>query len=544
MDAPDLDFNILEAAGDLICLMKPDTTIVWASKSFCEAYAGGNMEAVIGQKPTTFFSNFTKSVFYDAVVEVLRSKMPCHRVGFAGGFKQKAGIRGFYFKSMDVFCFHIIKLDTVNAVSSYVPLHDATTSLPNRYALDSDISLFLSRGINFSAMLLDIERFSLINESLGLDAGDQMLMEVSSRLAELKDSGKVYRVNADQFLYLSTDVNASSADAIRLRKAFLEPYIFQGGKYYLSIRSSAFIATRETLDVDESSSSIIQKLELALKLVKKQRSGHAVYSKTMETNSKRKLDLASALKDAIDKNELILEFQPQVLLSTKKVVGVEAFVRWQNPVYGRISPGEFLPIARECGLSVKLDKWVLSQTFNLSRFIQKDFPVDIAINLTGTTLCDRSIGSFIEKTVQSFGVDTSRMVIEITEEGMEDNPTVSQSNILKLRELGFKIAIDDFGVGATSISSLMSNPAHLLKLDRSFVADIDANSKTSSLVANLVKMASALGMKVVAEGVETAGEYQYLTSVGVHMAQGYMFSKPLELGELTSWLKHTPDFNL
>ena len=544
MQVANLSFDVLELVGDLICVMKQDTSIVWANKAFASAYANTTPQEIMGRKPSSFFSNFTKSVFYDAVMDVLKTKTPCYRAGFAGGFKQKAGVRGFYLKSLDAYCFHIVKLDTVNAISSYVPMHDATTSLPNRYALDSDISLFLSRGINFAAILLDIERFSLINESLGLDAGDQMLMEVSSRLAELKESGKVYRVNADQFLYLTTDVEACSSDAIRLRKAFVEPFSFQGCKYYLSIRSSAFLATKEVLDADESSSTIVQKLELALRIVKRQRSGHAIYSKTMETNSRRKLDLASALKDAIDKNELILEFQPQVLLSSAKVVGVEAFVRWQNPVYGRISPGEFLPIALECGLSVKLDKWVINQTFSLSRFIQKDFPIDIAINLTGSTLCDKSLSSFVEKAVQTYGIDTSRIVIEITEEGMENNPTVSQSNISSLREMGFKVAIDDFGVGATSIASLMTSPTNYIKLDRSFVADVHDNKRTSVLVANLVKMASALSIQVVAEGVETKAESQYLASAGVAIAQGYLFSKPMDLGELTAWLKHTPNFNL
>lgn len=538
MSVPNLDFSILEHAGDLLCAMQEDLTVVWASASFIKAYTGDGSAQVVGKKPMDFFANFKKSVFFDVVQEVIAQKTTCHRAGFSGGFKQKAGMRGFYHPALKLYIFHIIRLDEVNAISSYVPMHDATTSLPNRYALDNDLSLFLSRKIPFSATLLDIERFSLINESLGLDAGDQILMEVSSRLAELKGTGKVYRVTGDQFLYLTTDVDSSSKDSIMLRKAFLEPFLLQGNKYYLSIRSSAYVQTKDSFDIEDSPSTIVQKLELALRLVKKQRSGHALYNKTMETNSKRKLDLASALKDAIDKNELVLEFQPQLSLSTQQAVGAEAFVRWQNPTYGRISPGEFLPIAKECGLNVKLDKWVITQAFNLSRFIQKDFPIDLSINLTGSTLCDRSMSSFIEKAAQTYGVAPSRIVFEITEEGMDYNPMVSQATVARLRELGFKIAIDDFGVGSTSIASLMSNPAHILKLDRSFVEGLEAGSKSAVLVTNLTKMSQALNVEVIAEGVETPSEAEFLKKAGVTSAQGYLFSRPLELGELVSWLKN------
>lgn len=530
-----IGMNVLDHIGDMACLIDKTLAIVWCSPSFSKTYGQG--KPVLGQKFVTVCKDFERSVFHDCLQSLIKERQAFHRVGSCPVSKEAVGVRGFFLEKMDLICCHIVKLAENHCLSSYVPLYDPVTSLGNRHSFEKDLSLFLHQKVPFSCILLDIERFSLINQSFGFDAGDQMLMEVSSRLYAERGSGKVFRLNSDQFVYVSTDAEQHQRDAVQLRKAFSQPFLLAGNKYFLTVKSSGYVFKKEQYPTTEDPTHIIQKLEIALRVAKAQNASHVLYSRTMEKDGKRILDVAMALRTAIDTNQLTLHFQPQIRLADSKAFAAEVLVRWEHPEMGTIGPDEFLPVAKECNLNTKLDRWVISQTFNHSRFIQKDFPVDLSINLTSDSLCDRSLVTYVNKMKEQYGVDPGRIIFEVTEDSMMADQQVGYETIAALKAQGFQIAIDDFGVGYSSMSYLMTYPTHYLKLDRSFVDKIVEDNAQQVLVSNMAKMSEALGIKIIVEGVETEEQVKTLIPMGIRYAQGYLYSKPLPLKEYGEFLK-------
>jgi len=424
--------------------------------------------------------------------------------------------------------------------------HDALTGLPNRSFLHRRIeqATHMARKGNIPAalLLLDLDRFKEVNDTFGHDVGDLLLQKIGPRLQEsLRPTDLIARLGGDEFAIVlpATDAAGAIHAAHTLLGALDTPFLVDDHAFEIGGSVGIALTPEHGFDV----TTLLRCADVAMYVAKRSQSSHAVYTPEVDQHSPRKLALISELRQAIVDDVLLLHYQPKVSLSSGKMVGVEALVRWPHPVYGPIPPEEFIPLAEYTGLIGPLTRWVLERAVRQCLdWEQAGLLVNVAVNLSTRTLYDPRFLSTVMDLLQVYGVAPSQLTFEITESTLMDEPERAHVVLTDLRALGVSLAIDDFGTGYSSLAYLKRLPIDEVKIDKAFVfgLGVDADPADVAIVRAVVAMARPLRCKVVAEGVESVETWRFLRELGCDLAQGYYLSTPLPAAALEQWARTSP----
>jgi diguanylate cyclase (GGDEF)-like protein/PAS domain S-box-containing protein len=424
----------------------------------------------------------------------------------------------------------------------YIAHHDDLTGLPNRRYFQELLGQTLDASQESNSMLavllLDLDRFKMINDTLGHIKGDLLLIEVANRLKEcVGNKGTVFRMGGDEFTILLPEI-CQPETAIQVAKDIIEiceiPFVIHDYEFDVTASIGLSFYPSDGQDI----SNLLIHADTAMFRAKDQgKNNFVVYSSNMNDKSYEKLTLEKALRKAIGNDELVLHYQPQIDLGSGEVVGMEALIRWNHPEWGFISPKQFIPLAEETGLIVLIGEKVLQMACRQNKIWQETgvFTGRVAVNLSTHQFLKQGLVDTVKRILQETALDPQYLELEITESMTMD---VSRSiTILKdLNDLGVQISIDDFGTGYSSLNYLKEFSIHRLKIDRSFVQDIMSEPNDRSIVSTIISMAQGLSLEVVAEGVETTEQMVFLRNSNCNIGQGYYFCKPLPSDEIESTL--------
>lgn len=431
----------------------------------------------------------------------------------------------------------------------YQATHDALTGLPGRALILDQLNRALSRqrrspGTRAAVFFLDLDGFKSVNDSLGHAAGDLVLRDVAQRLGGvLRPHDTLGRLGGDEFVIVCegvADEHAIVTIAERLRAALLAPFKLAGEQFLVSASIGIALA-----DADDEAQRLIGQADAAMYRAKQLgRARYEIFSDELRQRIDRRLVIEGALRHAVARSELVLHYQPEIDLRTGQIVGVEALLRWQRPD-GMVMPDEFIPLAEQTGLIVSIGAWVLDEAVRQSRTWQSDPAIDApwtAVNLSVRQLMDPDLKTTIADVLGAHGSDPAKLFLEVTESLLLDDADTGLRMLSELCSLGAQIAIDDFGKGYASLSYLRRFPASLLKIDRSFIATINEDPRTRVIVTAIIEMTHALGLQVVAEGIETEEQLNTLRELGCDLGQGYYFARPQPAAELGDLLRRDTAF--
>ena len=422
---------------------------------------------------------------------------------------------------------------------AHAAVHDQLTSLPNRVLFMDRLELALRRSQReqrtIALMFLDLDRFKLINDSLGHEVGDRLLQRVAQRLsAALRGTDTLARFGGDEFTVLC-EVN-DEAEALevaeRLVAAMQQPLTLSGNEMFVSLS----IGVALSLDGGESGAEMLRNADVAMYRAKELGASRiAVYREDDEGGTIRRLRTSNELHRALERSELEVYYQPVIDLRSQMLVGLEALVRWRHPSRGLLLPAEFIPLAEDSGLIVQVGAWVLDESCRQlaawsrrrSAVGEDDARLNLSINVSAQQLADPDFCTRVAATLEASQLSPDRLWLEITESTLMGNTDSTMQMLRTLRELGLHLEIDDFGTGYSSLSYLKQFPVETLKIDRSFVNELDHDSGDVAIVRAIIALGDSLGLSVVAEGVEREAQAQELRHLGCFMAQGYLFGVPL-----------------
>ena len=434
----------------------------------------------------------------------------------------------------------------------FIATHDSLTDLPNRSLFNERLRHALHQGTRYTrgiaVMFIDMDRFKVVNDSLGHSAGDRLLQDSAKRLAEcLRESDTVARLGGDEFVVMIENFTAPK-DAIAVAQKVLaslaKPFFVDGQEFLMS----ASIGISTFPDDGKDAETLLKNADIAMYRAKDQgRNNYQFYSAQMNKHTFERLAMESSLRRAVERNEFQLHYQPKLDLRTGAIAGVEALVRWQHPDWGMVSPAQFIPLAEETGLIVQIGEWVLRAACEQNKRWRDQGipPLRVAVNLSARQFAQKTLLSDIAKTIAQSGLTPDCIELEITESLVMTNPEHATETLHKLKTMGISLSIDDFGTGYSSLAYLKRFPIDCIKIDRSFIKDIPAEADDMAITKGVIALGHSLRLKVVAEGVETKEQQDFLRSNDCDEMQGYLFSKPLPAEEVTALLKgHSPKQNL
>ncbi|NER39887.1 MAG: EAL domain-containing protein, partial [Oscillatoria sp. SIO1A7] len=439
-------------------------------------------------------------------------------------------------------CRDISDLKKARELIVHNALHDPLTDLPNRTLLLERLELAIERSLQiesyrYAVLFMDLDRFKVINDSLGHVVGDQLLIAIAGRLKKyLRKMDLVARLGGDEFVILLEDID-STEDVLQIAKQILTgcqaPIDIKGHQIFTSISIGIVLGTKDY----HQATDLIRDADIAMYRAKTQeRNSYKFFDAGMHVEALKRLTLETDLRKAIDREEFTIHYQPIVDLLDCRLVGFEALVRWQHPTRGLISPGEFVPVAEETGLIALLDSWVFHKaceqivTWNFSN----SYPLKISINLSVPDLCKPTLIRDIDDVLANTGLEGNLINLEITESMLIEDVDKTIDLLAQLASRQIQIGIDDFGTGYSSLNYLHRLPVHNLKIDRSFVSQMQAGKRNYRVVSTIIALSKQLGLTVVAEGIETKEQMEQLQQLGCQFGQGYLFSKPLAPSDIES----------
>jgi diguanylate cyclase (GGDEF)-like protein/PAS domain S-box-containing protein len=425
--------------------------------------------------------------------------------------------------------------------------HDALTGLPNRTLFQDRLGMALAQsersGQLVGVMMLDLNRFKTINDTLGHDVGDSMLKEVAQRLAAcMRDGDTISRWGGDEFTFLLPNLNRpddAAEIAKRMLNALSHPFALAGEEMFVGASVGITLCTID----GQTAENLIKNADVAMYRAKRQ-GGDAYQFFTADMNDRalERLTLENSLRKALERKELQLYYQPQVDLASGRINGMEALLRWRHPERGMVSPADFIPLAEETGLIMPIGEWVLREACRQNRAWQDaGLPrMRVCVNFSAHQLRQPDIGAVTAAILEESGLDADCLELELTESYLMQDPELAIRTLQEFKDMGITIALDDFGTGYSSLSYLKRFPIDCLKIDRSFINDIPGNADSLAIVSAINAMARSLNLKVVAEGVEVNAQLEYLKQLGCHSMQGYLFSRPVPADEFAQ-LAQTAD---
>lgn len=425
----------------------------------------------------------------------------------------------------------------------YQATHDALTGLPNRNSLERRLLDALASARSgkreLAVMFIDLDGFKEVNDTLGHGVGDLLLKAVANALlALIGDRGSIARPGGDEFIIVlekldTVDDVGELAERIRARCA--QPFSISENEIFIS--ASVGISLFPELDTSEA---LLRTADIAMYHAKGQgRNAYAFYSPEMQTEATRRVELRNHLRHAITNGELLIHYQPRVSMATGRIIGAEALVRWESRELGPILPGQFIPLAEECGLIVEIGEWVLRQACVQAKHWQElGFEgIQIAVNLSTRQLRDQELLNVVDQALKDAHLDPTLLELEVTESAFLDQDANSIRLLNGMCDMGIRIAIDDFGTGYSNLAYLKQLPVDVLKIDQSFVRGLPSQSSDKEIVTAIIALAKSLGLAVTAEGVETAEQKDMLKGLGCDEFQGFFFSKPLPASLFVQLLK-------
>ena len=425
------------------------------------------------------------------------------------------------------------------AALEYQALHDALTGLPNRTLMADRVrqALLVAQRdrAGLALLLMDMDRFKTINDTLGHHHGDLLLQQMGIRLREvLRESDTVARLGGDEFAMLvmgAGSAEGASTTALKILEALRKPITIEG--QVLDVVASIGVAMYPDHGTDFE--TLMRRADVAMYTAKRTRSGYSVYSSEQDEHSRLQLELLGELRTALDREQLLLNYQPKIDLATGIPVGVEALLRWRHPVHGLLGPAQFIPEVEQTELIGPLTRWVLHRALRqLRTWLDDGLDLGLAVNFSAANIHDPALVQMTSQALVEYGVDPSRLTVEITETIAMQRQT---DDVLQaLAGLGVRLALDDFGTGYSSLTYLKRLPIAEIKIDKAFVIDMSANGD-EAIVRPMIDLAHNLGLRVVAEGVEDEETLQLIRGFGADYAQGHHVSEPLAGGQLGDWVR-------
>jgi len=427
--------------------------------------------------------------------------------------------------------------------SDHAAMHDALTGLPNRVLFREQVDQAIERkrhsGGSLGVMILDLDRFKEVNDTLGHGQGDVLLRSIAERLGNaLRDVDVVARLGGDEFGVMVSlrkhDPPAIVQVAERIRDA-LEPPFSLGD---LWIDAGASIGIAISSDDADDAEALLQQADVAMYLAKHSGSGYETYDIARDPNGPERLELIRDLRHGIHNDELVLHYQPKIEVRTGRLVGFEALVRWQHPVRGLLPPADFIELAERTDAVRSLTLQVVEKALaQVKAWSEEGREMPVAVNLSARVLLDATLPADIERLLDEAGVDPSLLEVELTESSLIADPDRTAVILGRLNAAGVRVTIDDFGTGYSSLVLLRRLPVDAIKVDRSFVGEMHRSGEDAAIVESTISLADSLGIDVVAEGVESAEILDQLRAMGCHQAQGFYMCRPKPADELEAWVE-------
>lgn len=427
----------------------------------------------------------------------------------------------------------------------HLAYYDPLTELPNRFRsleqLNTLIKAVRQSGEHIAVLMLDLDHFKKINDSLGHDTGDQLLQQLVKRLRNCLGSGQFLgRLGGDEFIILQRHMPQRNEVPMLIDTVlaqFIEPFNIEKREMVLT----ASIGVAVYPEDGNTASELLRNSDSAMFHAKDMgRNTYSYFTRAMNLDVTRRFSIEEQLHSALEKNEFSLVYQPQVELQHNRIIGAEALLRWHNPLLGQVPPDEFISVAEQTSLIVPIGRFVLKQSVEMLARIQQSHPgFRMAINLSPVQFRDFNLIDTLKQLLAQYRLSSATIELEITEGVLLSGSSTVRESLHALSEMGINLAMDDFGTGYSSLNYLRSYPFKVLKIDRSFVGDIANNPADREMINAIVAMSQGLGLKVVAEGVETDTQREFLQTIGCDYAQGYYFNKPLSESDLLDQLAHS-----
>lgn len=417
--------------------------------------------------------------------------------------------------------------------------YDSLTGLPNRQLLLDRLMQAIAQAARqetlVGLLLLDLDRFKLVNDTLGHEFGDKLLTQVAQRIGRcIRDSDTLARLGGDEFVVVLNGIDKAQ-DAAKVAKKIIDnlskPIVIDGHEVFVTTSIGISLFPNDGMDKN----ALITNADVAMYRAKEEGRNHfQFYTYGMNATTVENLALENDLRRAIERDELLLHYQPQISLPDRKIVGFEALVRWQHPELGLVPPARFIPIAEDTGLIVPIGKQVLMTACTQAKeWLDAGLqPVSISVNMSSHQFHREDMLQMVGNTLEETGLGADHLILEITESSLMQKPEDAVVTMSLLKNMGVRIAIDDFGTGYSSLGHLKRFPLHSLKIDRSFVDDVTENPEDAAIVRAILAMSRSLKLKVVAEGVETEKQLEFLDKAGCDEVQGYLISKPVPADEI------------
>ncbi len=439
------------------------------------------------------------------------------------------------------------ELEALNRQLRHDAFHDALTGLPNRTLFMDHLGKAIERTRrhferSFAVLFLDFDHFKVINDSLGHEVGDTLLIDVSRRLAScLREMDIIARLGGDEFTILLEDCDPERANEVveRLQATFLQPFSYEDHRLFVT----ASIGVVHSEVGYERPEEVLRDADIAMYRAKVHHAGqHQVFDQAMREGAVRRLALETELREALERQELEVHYQPILSLTDGSLHGFEALLRWRHPERGLLLPADFLATAEETALIVRIDRYVLREACQqLSWWRNWGAPerLSLSVNLSSRQFTRPDLVAYVGRTLEQLELDPARLNLEITENLLMNHQEPVDTTVTQLKALGVGLHLDDFGKGYSSLAYLQRFPADRLKIDRSFTQQLTRSAQGGELVRTILMMARTLGMRVVAEGIESEEELAQLKALGCAFGQGYLFSEPLNAKRATTFMKKT-----
>jgi diguanylate cyclase (GGDEF)-like protein/PAS domain S-box-containing protein len=543
----------LEAAANSITVTDAKGNIVWTNPAFSALY-GYSAEEVMGKNCSLLRSDVQDARFYKEMWDVISSGRTwrgeiVNRRKDGALIPEEMTITPVESQPGTITHFIAIKQDIserklAQQRVNYLAYYDALTGLPNRMLLREHLNTAVAaarrRGRGVALLFLDLDRFKIINDSLGHSFGDLLLRQVASRLKnEIRQEDTVARVGGDEFLILLNNVeNFAEVEVIatRIVKSVMGEFVIQGRT--VSVTCSLGISVFP--EHGEDAEALIKNADMAMYSAKEQGSNtFCFFTDEMNMALMERLNLENGLRSAIDKGELFLVYQPQINIANGSVIGMEALIRWQSREWGLVMPDRFIRVAENSGLIVPIGEWVLRTACRQMKQWQDNglLLAPIAVNVSAVQFRQEGFRELIKQVLDETGLDPQYLELELTESLLLSNEDVMFEVLNGLKSMGLKLAIDDFGTGYSSLSYLRQFPVTKLKIDRSFIREVELNLDDAAITAAIISMAKVLDLKVIAEGIENEAQLLFLMKHECDEGQGYFFSRPLNVQAVESFLR-------